>query len=159
MASDIFLKIGDIKGESNDDRHREQIVGLEWSWGASAQLVPNQGGGAGVGKTSFRDLSFTHLYDKASPLLMKACATGQHMPEATLTARRRGQGQQDFLIIKMMDVIVTSVAPSAEAETSIREIVTLRFAKVDLSYSAQKGDGSLDTPTQFRYDINANKPL
>ena len=38
----------------------------------------------------------------------------------------------------------------------IREIVTLRFAKVDVSYSAQKGDGSLDTPTQFRYDIEAN---
>ena len=159
MAPSIFARIGTIKGESRDARHRDEIEVLSWSWGVSRSGAVGHGGGGGTGRASFRDFTFTHHVDKASPLLMKACATGQHMPEATLTARRRGQGQQDFLIIKMMDVIVTSVAPSAEAETSIREIVTLRFAKVDLSYSAQKGDGSLDTPTQFRYDINANKPL
>jgi type VI secretion system secreted protein Hcp len=32
--------------------------------------------------------------DNASPLLMKACATGQHVKEATLVSRKAGKGQQ-----------------------------------------------------------------
>ena len=34
-ASDIFLKIGDIKGESVDDKHKDWIEVLSWSWGTS----------------------------------------------------------------------------------------------------------------------------
>src|SRR4051794_33467486 len=98
MASDLFLKIGDIKGESQDDKHRDQITALAWSWGVALLVAANPGAGGGGGKTIFNDLTFTHLYDKASPLLMRACATGQHLPEATLTARKRAQGQQDFLV-------------------------------------------------------------
>ena len=33
MASDIFAKIGDIKGESLDEKHKDEIEVLSWSWG------------------------------------------------------------------------------------------------------------------------------
>ena len=32
MPANVFAKIGDIKGESNDDRHRDEIEVLSWSW-------------------------------------------------------------------------------------------------------------------------------
>ena len=35
MASDIFAKIGDIKGESLDDKHKDEIEVLSWSWGVT----------------------------------------------------------------------------------------------------------------------------
>ena len=60
---------------------------------------------AGAGKATFHDFTFTHHIDKASPLLMKACATGTHIPEATITVRKAGKGQQEYLIIKMTDVL------------------------------------------------------
>ena len=40
---------------------------------------------------------------------MQACATGEHIKEATITHRKAGKGQQEFLIVKMNDVIITSV--------------------------------------------------
>ena len=40
---------------------------------------------------------------------MKACATGQHLKEATITLRTAGKGQQDYLIVKMTDVLITGV--------------------------------------------------
>ena len=46
---------------------------------------------------------------------MKTCATGEHIKDATITVRKAGKGQQEFLIIKMSDVIVTSVAESGRA--------------------------------------------
>ena len=65
------------------------------------------GGGGGSGKANFNDFNFTHHIDKASPVLMKACATGEHIKEATITVRKAGKGQQEFLIIKMNDVLIT----------------------------------------------------
>ena len=118
----------------------------------------SHGGGGGEGKATFHDFSFTHHVDKASPVLMKACATGQHIKEATITVRKAGKGQQEFLIIKMNDVLITSVSPSGAGDApSTAEHVALQFAKVDLEYRPQKADGSLDVGLHFKYDIKSNK--
>jgi type VI secretion system secreted protein Hcp len=158
VASDIFAKIGDIKGESLDSKHKDEIEILSWSWGvARTASGSGAGGGAGSGKASFSDLSFTHKIDKASPSLLKACATGQHLKEATITRRKAGKGQQEFLVIKMNDVLVTAVADSDDSGGSQMESVSLAFAKVDVEYRPQKPDGSLDAGLHFKYDLKANK--
>jgi type VI secretion system secreted protein Hcp len=156
VAPDIFAKIGDIKGESLDAKHKDEIEVLSWSWGVTNAHPPGTGGGGGAGKASFRDLSFTHNIDRASPLLMRGCATGQHLKEATITHRKAGKGQQEFLIIKMNDVIVTGVN-SGDSENAHVETVSLAFAKVDLEYRPQKADGSLDAGVHFKYDLKAQK--
>ena len=38
MASDIFAKIGDIKGESLDDKHKDEIEVLSFSWGVERRF-------------------------------------------------------------------------------------------------------------------------
>ena len=158
MASDIFAKIGDIKGESPDDKHKGEIEVLSWSWGVTQSGTMSHGGGGGEGKASFNDFNFTHHIDKASPVLLKACATGEHIKEATFTVRKAGKGQQEFLIIKMNDIIITGVAPSGAGDgAATAEHVALQFAKVDLEYKPQKPDGSLDAGVHFKYDIKGNK--
>jgi type VI secretion system secreted protein Hcp len=156
VASDIFAKIGDIKGESLDSKHKGEIEVLSWSWGLANSGSVSHGGGGGAGKATFHDLSFTHQIDKASPLLMRGCATGQHLKEATITHRKAGKGQQEFLVIKMNDVIVTSVT-SGDSENTHLESVSLAFAKIDLEYRPQKADGSLDAGVHFKYDLKAQK--
>jgi type VI secretion system secreted protein Hcp len=156
MASDIFAKIGDIKGESLDDKHKDEVEVLSYSWGVTNAGAMRGGSGGGEGKASFHDLSFTHNIDKASPVLMQACATGVHMKEATITHRKAGKGQHEYLIVKMNDVIITSVT-HGDSESGHSENVSLAFAKVDLEYKPQKADGSLGAGIHFKYDIKANK--
>jgi type VI secretion system secreted protein Hcp len=156
MASDIFAKLGDIKGESIDDKHKDEIEVLSWSWGVSNAGEMRGGSGGGEGKASFHDLSFTHKIDKASPALMQACATGVHLKDATITHRKAGKGQQEFLVIKMNDVIITSVTHS-DTDEGRSESVSMAFAKVDLQYKPQKADGSLEAGIHFKYDIKGNK--
>ena len=158
MASDIFAKIGDIKGESPDDKHKGEIELLSWSWGVTQSGTMAHGGGGGEGKANFNDFNFTHHIDKASPVLMKACATGEHIKEATITVRKAGKGQQEFLIIKMNDILITSVNPSGSGDSAATaESVAMQCAKVDLEYKPQKADGSLDAGIHFKYDIKGNK--
>ena len=156
MAVDVFLKLGDIAGESQDSKHAREIEVLAWSWGMSNTGSPSAGGGGGAGKVNFNDLTLTHTLDKASPLLMKACATGQHIKEGTLAARKAGRGQQEYLIIKMSDILVTSVQSSGSGEQPT-ESVSLQFGKVDLQYTPQKADVSLDEGVRFTYDLKTNR--
>jgi type VI secretion system secreted protein Hcp len=156
MGSDIFAKIGDIKGESLDNKYKDAIEVLSFSWGVSNAGSIASGGG--TGKATFQDLSFVHNIDRASPVLLKACATGLHMKEATITHRKAGKGQQEFLIVRMNDVIITSVTHEGSGSASgYPESVKMAFGKVDLEYKPQKADGSLDVGIHFNYDIKANK--
>ncbi|WP_353950809.1 type VI secretion system tube protein Hcp [Knoellia sp. S7-12] len=156
MAMSIFARIGSIKGESRDARHKDEIEVLSWTWGVSQSGTPGRGGGAGAGKASFHDFVFTHHVDKASPLLMKACASGEHLKDATITVSKAGSGQQEYLIVTMTDVLVTDVSMSVAAEgDATMESVVLTFAKVDLEYKPQKPDGSLDAGVHFTYDLRA----
>ena len=158
MAVSIFARIGAIKGESRDAKHKDEIEVLSWSWGVSQSGPAGHPGGGGVGKATFHDVTFTHHIDKASPLLMKACATGQHIADATITVRKAGASQQEYLIIKMTDVRVMSVSMSASAEEdTTMEAVVLTFVKVDLEYKPQKPDGSLDAGIHFKYDVKAQR--
>lgn len=152
MASDIFAKIGDIKGESLDAQHKDEIEVFSWSWGVTQTGSVGHGGGGGAGKASFQDFTFMHRLDKASPLLMKACATGEHIKEATFTMRKGGDNPQDFMIITMSDIMITSVADSG-ADDGGMESVALRCGQVDLEYKPQLADGSLDAGIHFNYDI------
>lgn len=158
MASDIFAKIGDIKGESLDSKHKDEVEVLSWSWGVSQSGTMAHGGGGGAGKATFSDFNFTHHVDKASPGLLKACATGEHIKEASITVRKAGKGQQEFLIIKMNDVIITGVQSGGTGDAAaFSESVAMQFAKVHLEYKPRKTDGSLDAGLHFKYDIKANQ--
>jgi type VI secretion system secreted protein Hcp len=158
MSTSIFARIGTIKGESRDARHKDEIEVLSWSWGLSQSGIPGHAGGGGAGKASFHDLTFTHHVDKASPLLMKACATGEHIRDATITVRRAGKGQQEYLVITMTDLIVSGVSTSVSAEGDATiESIGLAFAKVDLEYKPQKPDGTLDAGIHFTYDLATHK--
>jgi type VI secretion system secreted protein Hcp len=156
MAADIFAKLGDIKGESIDDKHKDEIEVLSFSWGVTNAGSPATGGG-GAGKATFRDLAIVHNIDKASPKLLQACATGAHLKEATITHRKAGRSQQEYLIVKMNDIIVTSVTHGGAGDQTPSETVSLAFAKVNVEYRPQKADGSLDAGVFFKYDIKANK--
>ena len=95
MATDIFAKIGDIKGESADAKHTDEIEVLSFSWGVANSPPTGSGSGSGAGKATFQDLSIVHGIDKATPELLKACATGLHIKDATITHRRRVRGSRN----------------------------------------------------------------
>src|ERR1051325_6673223 len=129
MASDIFAKLGDIKGESLDSKHNDEIEVLSYSWGVSNAGSMAHGSGGGEGKATFHDLSFVHKIDKASPVLMQACATGTHLKDATITHRKAGKGQQEYLVVKMTDVIITGVTHGGSGDGDHTENVSLAFGR------------------------------
>src|SRR5438045_2935909 len=46
-ASDMFLKIDGVKGESSDERHKDQIEILSFSWGSTNSAIGSGSSGGG----------------------------------------------------------------------------------------------------------------
>jgi type VI secretion system secreted protein Hcp len=158
-AVDYFIKFDGIKGESADVKHTDEIDVESWSWGETHAGAAPSGGGAGAGKGSMQDFHFVMRLNRASPGLMKACATGQHIKTATLSGRKAGKGQQDYLTFKFHDVLVSSIQTggSEDADVLPTDQVSFNFAKVEVEYKPEKADGSLGPAVEFRYDLKANK--
>ena len=91
MAVDMFIKLGDIQGESKDKKHMGETDVLAWSWGMSQSGTFHTGGGGGAGKVNVQDISLTKWVDKASAPLMLHCCNGKHIPECLLTVRKAGE--------------------------------------------------------------------
>jgi type VI secretion system secreted protein Hcp len=158
MAVDAFLKIGDLKGESVAKGFEGQIELLSWSWGMSQSGTTHRGTGGGAGKVNVQDLSIAKYVDTSSPNLVLACCNGKHFPEAVLTLRKAGEKPLDYLIIKMTDVIITSVSSSGSGgDELIVESASLNFAKFTYAYQAQDKSGAKSGGAiEVQYDIAAN---
>lgn len=157
MAVDMFLQVGDIKGESRDEKHKDKIDVLAWSWGMSNSGTAHLGTGAGAGKVSIQDLSVTKYVDKSSPFLLLACCNGKHYTEANLIVRKAGENPVEYIKIKMEEVMITSVSTGGSGgEDRLTENVVLNFAKVKVDYTPQKPDGTADTAIPMTWNIVAN---
>ena len=157
MAVDMFMKIGDLKGEAKDKTHKEEIDVLAWSWGLSNSGTSHMGGGAGAGKVNVQDVSFTKYIDKSSTNLIMAACTGKHFDEAKLTVRKAGDTPLEYLLITMKEVMVTAVSTGGSGgEDRLTENVTLNFASFVTEYKAQKADGSGEASVFAKYNIAEN---
>ncbi|RFO96236.1 type VI secretion system tube protein Hcp [Rhodoferax lacus] len=158
MAQDIFLKIGGIDGESQDSAHKNEIDVSSWSWQVLQESNMHQGSGGGSGKATVRDLSFVHNVDRSSPNLMKFCLTGKHIAEAKLTVRKAGGSPLEYLKITMTDVVITNVQPSGmSSDETIKEQVSMSFAKVKQEYTVQNQQGGSGGAVTAGFDIKLNK--
>jgi len=155
MAYDAFLKLGDIKGESTDVNHKEWIKLDSFSWGVT-NSGGTVGGGGSTGKASFQDVHFTSSTQKSSPLVAKACATGEHIPKCELSFIK-GESQQgfEFLKFEFQDVLVSSyqIGGSSGGEDRPTDAFSLSFVKIELDYVPQNADGSAGAPVSFVFDV------
>lgn len=77
--------------------------------------------------------------DKASPLLMKGCATGKHFTNAVIVGRRTaaggGAGGSDYIKITLKEVVISGISQGGEEGTARdSERVTLRVSSIFYRY-------------------------
>ena len=140
-ASDYFLKIDGVDGESSDQSHKGEISIESFSWGMS-NSGSMTGGGAGAGKVQFQDFHFTKTVDKSSPVLMEKVATGEHIKDVKLTVRKAGSDQQTYLVITLKEVMVSSYSASGSTGDAPVEEISLNFEKIEMEYITQNPDGT-----------------
>jgi type VI secretion system secreted protein Hcp len=148
QANDMFLKLSGIKGESVDDKHRGEIDVLSWSWGMSTGTARVKKGT--IAPKCIQDLALTKFVDSSTPQLIMQGVMGQTIKEGTLTMRKAGKDQQEYLVIKMTDILVSSYQTGgSDGDSPLVDAVVLSFGSIEGEYRPQKADGTLGTPVVF----------
>jgi type VI secretion system secreted protein Hcp len=159
-AVDMFLKIGDIKGESTDKTYsgsKGWIDVLSWSWGTSNSGTTHIGGGAGAGKANVQDLSVTKYVDSSSPHLLLGALKGTHFAEANLIVRKAGTYPIEYIKLDMKEVLVTSLSTGGSGgEDRLTENVSLNFASFTFTYTPQSPTGTPGTAIPVSWNIVEN---
>ena len=138
MAFDSFLKIDGIDGESTDVKHKGEIEVLSFNWNITRSRR---------GRAKVADFTIVKHLDKATPQLFDSVCAGDRIPEATLTARKAGEGQRDFLIVTLKEVFVNSVAPAGNTSNDMPlEQVSLSFSRSEITFIPQDKTGKPGPP-------------
>jgi type VI secretion system secreted protein Hcp len=158
MAVDYLLVIDGIKGEAGDSKIKDAVEVDSFSWGASNSGSHASGSGGGSGKVSLQDIHFTAKVNKASPQLMQACAQGTHIKKAMLTVRKQGGDQQDYYVITLEDVLISSYQSGGHSgsESVPTDSFSLNYTTIKFDYKPQKPDGTLDSPQHGGWNVKAN---
>ena len=103
-------------------------------------------------------MSFSHYYDKGSPVIMKKIVQGKHFPKVYIvmlkqTGSEDGQGEPYFAMT-MDEAFITKVSSKGAEDGSVTQDIEMVFKVIAVAYKPQalKG-GGLDKQTDFQWDI------
>lgn len=157
---DMFLKIegsrqGAIKGESQDQKHKDEIDILSWSWGMQGQSIRGQTAAA---KTSVSELRLTKRVDRATTALMSSLRNNELIKKVTLTVRKAGgpDAIEYFKITleKARLTELTTYSGDGEDPAKLTEEISIAFNKINVEYRPQGPDGLPQGGSMFETDIS-----
>lgn len=155
-----FLKIEGIVGGSADAKHKGEIEVESFSFGVSQDAPPAAGGGGGTGRATFEALDVVAPFSKASPRLLQACATGEHLRSAVLTGSAGGgKGQFEFMRLTLSDVLVSAYRSGVESATAVipSDRFSLSYSKLQIEHKAQSPTGTAGGSTVAGFDLASNQ--
>jgi len=158
MATNFFLALAGIQGESQDSAYTNQIQVLSWSHSFNQPTSPTRSsaGGGTVEQANHADFSITKYIDSATDDILKSCWSGKQIATANFTAYRSdGSGDGvNYLKIDFTDVIISNYSISGGTGDVPVETVTLSYAKVTYTYTPVKlADGTGGAAQPVTHDL------
>lgn len=158
MASDMYMKIDGIKGESKDSNHKEWIDIKSFTWGAEQPGSMTTGGGGGSGRVNFDDLVVIASIDKSAPTLLQSCASGKHISKLEISVCKAGGEQVEYYRETLEDLIVTSVKfIGTEDDETLMMQYSFQAVGLKAQYWEQTDKGSKGAEVSMGWDTKANK--
>jgi type VI secretion system secreted protein Hcp len=155
---DIFIKIkavaqGIISGESQDAKHKNEIQSSSYTWEVK-QPLDTAGSGMASGRRQLGLFRFLMTSSVATPKLLTATCTGEVLSEVTITVRKAGKEQQEYMVWKLKNGLIAYVHTGfIDPNSGIpHDEVAIGFRTIELTYKQQNADGSLGGGVMFADD-------
>lgn len=157
--TDFYLKLGTIEGETKAAGVEKYIEIESFSFGIDNAASFDRGGGLASGKASAHPMSFSKFFDKATPMIYKACAMGEHIAKAEIVCRKNTGtgGDQTFLKFTLTDVLVSNSSSGGGGSAVPMDQFSLSYNKIEMEYLQQDAKGKLGQPSKMAFDIKTAK--
>ncbi len=160
MASNMYIKIDKVKGEAEDEKHKEWIEILSWSHGFSQPASPvRTSTGSTLERANHSDISITKYIDSATKELLKACWSGLQFEKADIECFRADGDNEPikYLMITLEDIIVSNYSLSGGGGGIPVENISLAYAKVTYTYNPKKkADATAAGPMVISHNLAFN---
>lgn len=161
MASKMFLKLGEIEGESEEVNHKAWIEILSWSHGFSQPTTPVRASTAATTEqANHSDLSVTKYLDCATDAILSTCWKGEQLKAATVECYRSDGSETavKYLMVEMEQVIVSNYSISGGGGDIPMENISLSYGKVGYNYiPAAKATGDAGANQPVTHDLILSK--
>jgi type VI secretion system secreted protein Hcp len=160
MPLTAYLKIGDIRGESQRADHEDEIDIHDMMWNIEQGSAAQVGKGRSRARAQISGLYLNKFVDASSAYLALACMQGKSFPDMILAVRKdSGEAHLDYLTITMENVLISKYevlgVGAQEDGQVIEEQIGLVFENVTYKYVVQEDDHSAGDEHEVTYDIAA----
>ncbi len=161
MASDYFIKIDGIDGQSDDKAHGKWIEVVSFTHGSVQNVSVARGADIG-GRGQFLPFSFTHLVDKATPKLQQFCMNGQKIAKVEFHVCRAVAGASTAVYevklenVKITRAIVSRPETQPDGPVEPLETVDLVAGKITWKVTPIKADNTKDGAIEASFDQVTN---
>lgn len=160
MATDAYVQIDGIKGESADSAHVGWIEcdKVNWSITQPRSATASTAGGHTAERAELSDITFDKICDISSPVLAQYCASGRTIPKVRIELfRADGDGHRvKYYEIELEHVIIAHIAQGVSAG-GMMDHVGLKYAKVKWRYTQQRIAGGSGGNTAGGWDLTTNR--
>ncbi|QLY62581.1 type VI secretion system tube protein Hcp [Citrobacter freundii] len=157
----IFLKLDDIKGESQAEGFKDQIEIMSFSHNVAMQVTNDVSNTERTsGRAHVGEMSLTKFVDLSTPKLNEYCCSGKMVKEAVLTLCRNDDGKMlPFIVYTLDNVIISHLSVSGGSGGKPVETMSLNFTKIKWEITAQKLGGQKEGNVSSVWDMAMNKKL
>ncbi len=152
--NDIFMKINEIKGESQDQKYKDAIEILSFAQESFVECS-TAGGVANCSKTQTGNFAFDIRFGKANLGLRRYMYEGRVLPTVEIIFRKAGQNPIEYYKILLEDVFVVRLSESINESEQASQL-ELKATKATWTYTPQNINGSAGTPTSFKWNFATN---
>ncbi len=161
IATDLFLYVDGVPGESIDDVHKDwiEIVSLNTVVSNSATSSQSAQGVHSGNRPQFSEFVVGKVIDKATPKLHLYCCTGKHIPNVYVELCRASGQKQTYMRYHLQDVIISSVGPNSVDRREQLELVSFRFGSIKWEYTTTDRMGKPGGTVQEGWNLVQNRGI
>ena len=159
MATNTYVKIDPIKGESTDDAHTEWLEIDIWNISVDQPISGVSGtGGRSAARANFSSFTISKMVDKSTLDLNMFCASGRHIAKLELEQCQETGEKVCLFKIELENLMVQSVSLSGGGSERPMEAVAFTFDKISWTYTPVNDHGTAGTTVGPKnWDLKTNK--
>jgi type VI secretion system secreted protein Hcp len=140
----VYMVIEGVEGEVNVKGLRNAFEVQSISMGATnSATMSTSTGGAGAGKVSVSDISFTKQRGSSSAGIQKFVFNGKVIPKVEIWFNK--SGSTTYLKITLENVLISSWQLSGDGQAAPMESMSLNYGKIKTEDIVQNPDGTTRT--------------
>ncbi len=159
MASNIYLKIDGIKGESTVDAYKEQIEIMNFSYSCYQPVAESRSGSIHTsGRANHGTVNFSKYSDKSTSLILAAMWSGKTIKDAVITAvTNNGENVIEYMKITLANVVFANFSLHGGGNSIASEEISMSYSKIKIEYLPQKEDGKAEGAMPAEWDLAMEK--